>query len=305
MTTFNKICSVLMPAYNAEKYISKAIESILAQTYRNFELIILDDGSHDSTNNIAQSYARQDPRVKVHRQENSGVIVSLNQLVELSTGEILFRMDADDVSLDTRFERQLAYLEQHPEVIALGSRVQLMDPDGDPINDDFFNAVTHEQIDGLNLSVRAALCHPAVAMRKSAVVKLGGYRSEYAHAEDLDLFLRMAELGRLANLEETLLRYRLHPDSIGHTKTQHQFRSASAAVNEARRRRGISATQHDEALPLPSAEHRLQDHHEKWAWWALKGGHLITAKKHAKHVFLSRPFSLASVKLLFCALRGY
>jgi hypothetical protein len=141
-------------------------------------------------------------------------------------------------------------------------------------------------------------------MRKAAVTSICGYRVDYPHAEDIDLFLRLAEMGRLANLPEILLDYRQHANSIGYKHARAQQESARRAVAEARRRRGYGSIT---LLPYnePSPDQvTIADVHRKWGWWALEGGHLDTAKKHAWKAFKLDPLSIENVKLCACVIRG-
>lgn len=294
--------SVLLPVYNAERYLEFAIRSVLSQSYRDFELLLLNDGCSDNSSGIIERFCKQDARCRCLSWPNRGLVASLNSGIEAARGEILLRMDADDICRPGRFERQLRYLDAHPECVALSGRFLLIDPDGLPIME-MGDRLTHDQIDAGNLSGAGSfICHPAVAMRKGAVVAAGGYREAFAHAEDLDLFLRLAEIGRLANLPELLLDYRQHPDSIGYAKRTAQLQATRAAVMAARRRRHLPEMPPlapvEEAAPVPADIHRM------WGWWALSAKNLKTARKHAFKSLRYTPFSPASLRLLACVARG-
>ena len=196
--------SVAMPVYNSEKYVAKAVASILAQTFEDFEFLIVDDGSTDASRAILQEYAARDRRIKLTSRPNTGYLVALNEMLRRARGEYIARMDADDVALPERFERQIQYLDDHPECVLLGSRVIIIDPDGDPLRE-MGDALTHEEIDNALMNAMGQLVyHPSVMFRRQVVLDLGGYRPEYYLTEDLDLFLRLAEVGRVANLAEPL-----------------------------------------------------------------------------------------------------
>jgi glycosyltransferase involved in cell wall biosynthesis len=200
--------SVILPVHNAGKFLDAAIESVLRQSHADFELLLLNDGSSDSSLKRLEYYAARDARCKVHSWPNRGVPQTLNEGIRLARADILVRMDADDICHPLRFEKQLKYLNAHPECAAVGTQVMLIDPEGWPIRP-FVEATRHSSIDAEHLAGRGgAIAHPSVAMRKSAVASIGGYRTEFTRAQDIDLFLRLAEVGQLANLPEVLLDYR-------------------------------------------------------------------------------------------------
>lgn len=303
-THVTPVASVILPVYNAGEYLDAAIESVLGQSFTDFELLLLNDGSTDGSLDRLNHFAHLDTRCTVHSWLNRGLIQTLNEGIRLARADILFRMDADDICRPYRFERQMAYLRAHPECVAVGTQVMLIDPEGQPIRP-FIEETGHEAIDAAHLAGKGgAIAHPAAAMRKAALVGAGGYRAEFLHAEDIDLFLRLAEVGRLANLPEVLLDYRQHPNSIGYRHAQAQRDSARRAVAEARQRRGFG-----ELAPLPDNELSpsqvtMADVHRKWGWWALGGGHLDTAKKHAWKAFKLDSLNIENVKLCACVIRG-
>jgi glycosyltransferase involved in cell wall biosynthesis len=294
--------SVLMPVYNAERYVARAIESILAQTLGDFEFLIVDDGSKDGSRAIVERYAATDSRIKLVSRPNTGIVAALNEMIERSTGELLARMDADDVARPDRFERQVAYLDAHPECVMVGSRVRIIDPDGHPLT--ILNeALTHEQLDsGMLADAGQLIYHPSVVIRKRAIDQVGVYRDDFLHCEDLDLFLRLAETGRIVNLPEPLLDYREHMAKVGHERAVQQRQNSRRAVLEAHRRRGLP-----EPVGLPEPQGRsstLGEIYRTWAWWALMSGEVAVARKYAVASLPRAPFELASWKLLFCAIRG-
>src|SRR5213082_3006291 len=124
------VVSVLMPVYNAQRYLPAAVESILGQTFRDFEFIIIDDGSTDRSGEILRKFAAEDPRIKLISRPNTGYVVALNEALSCASGEFVARMDADDISLPTRFERQVAYLREHTDCVLVGTNVITMDSDG-------------------------------------------------------------------------------------------------------------------------------------------------------------------------------
>lgn len=304
MNTFkHPTISVLMPVYNAERYVAEAVESILAQTFADFEFIITDDGSTDGSHSILERYAKQDSRIRLISRPNTGYVVALNEMLALARSEFIARMDADDISLSERFARQIAFFEAHEECVALGSGYLVMDPDGQPLSEpDVLE--THEEIDAALLAgLRGVLAHPSTMFRGRALLQVGGYRSEFEPCEDRDLFLRLAEVGRLANLKEALLSYRMHSASVCATRTQEQDAKGQAALREAYERRGLPL----EALPPLRGRKSLceAERLRNWVWWALGSGHVKTARKHALRTVRLAPFSLESWRVLTCAMRGY
>lgn len=298
----NPIVSVLMPVYNTERYVAEAVESILAQTFEDFEFIIIDDGSTDRSLEILRQYEQRDPRFRVISRANTGLVVALNEMLGLAQGKYLARIDSDDVALPERFAKQVEYMEQHPDCVVLGSRMLLIDSDGDPIRE-MVDLFTHEQIDNHLLEGIAQIYHATVLMRREAVENVGGYRDAYRAAEDVDLFLRLAECGHLVNLPDVLTKYRQHLTSQGYANRQLQIRSADAAANSARLRRSLPSLERNTADAIYQAT--TADHYRKWSWWALGGGNVSTARKYAIAAVQQQPLSLESWQAMYCSLRGH
>jgi len=211
--------SVIMPAYNAELYIDDAIVSILSQTLQDFEFLIIDDGSSDSTLNIIQSYADKDKRIKFWKRDNRGIVYTLNELVALSSGEYIARMDADDISHPDRLEKQLSEMRKNPQCVILGSWIELI---GDK-NGIWHYRKTHEETVGLSFFGRACLSHPSLMLKKGLLEKIK-YRPEYEYIEDLDFLLNAinSELGEIYALPEVLLDYRVYDSSVCGSKKEMQ-----------------------------------------------------------------------------------
>ena len=188
-----------MPVYNAGNYLEMAVDSILNQTFTDFEFLVIDDGSSDESPAIMRRYQELDSRIRFSQRphENGNYVTALNHLIEMARGEFVARMDADDISSPERFDRQVAYLRAHPEVVAVSSRVRIVDKDLCPIRD-MCTEVTHERIDGLHMrSEGGQMSHPAAMIRTDAIRRLNGYRADYCAAEDFDL-LAPARGNRLA-----------------------------------------------------------------------------------------------------------
>ncbi len=273
--------SCSMPVYNAEKYLADAIDSILNQSFEDFELVVCNDGSTDGSVAILEAYAKKDSRVVfINRSENRGLIDTRNEILDHSQGEYFALMDADDISLSDRFERQVAFLDANPEHVLIGSRILLIDPDGHPMCALGIKE-THEEIDEWHMEGHsgAAICNPTIMMRTQAVRDAGGYEHGTACAEDYDLFLRLAELGKLATLSDVLLHYRQHLSSVGYQRNAEQRQAIRVAVEKAYERRRISdpVKLHDEAVPNRTAAYAYR----QWVEWSLRGGNADTARRYA------------------------
>ena len=216
MTTCSPIVSVVMPVYNGAAYLREALDSILAQTYKDFEFIIVDDGSTDASPDILREYASQDLRIRIVSQRNQGVPVALNAGLSIATGRYVARMDADDISFPERLEKQVRYLDVHPEVAVLGTQVINIDANGHQVK-----YQVRMPCDPLKVACRMvslwSMYHPSVMFRKDVILSLGGYR-DIEGGEDLDLWLRVSAKAHLANLQELLFKYRFHQEQITVTK---------------------------------------------------------------------------------------
>ena len=221
------VVSVVMPVFNVERFLREAVESILDQTFRDFEFIIIDDGSTDGTPSILDSYARRESRVRVYYQENRGVVESLNRGCGLARGRYIARMDGDDIAVRDRLMWQIEFMERHAEIGTVGGALELIDAGGRTLHCLHY-PVKNEDIKGA-LQLSSALPHPAVVIRTEAFLSVGGYRRAFLDAEDCDLWLRIAQRWRLANLKAVVLRYRIHPDQVSYQKLRQQTLSALAA----------------------------------------------------------------------------
>ena len=205
--------TVLMPVYNTAGFLKEAIESILTQTYRDFELIIINDGSTDDSQRVIESF--NDPRIKVIRNEqNIGIIKSRNKGLLLAQGDFIANMDSDDVSQPTRFEKQVKFLEQHQEVAIVATRLSLVDKEG-KIQGNWPDDVNCTTIEAIKRSLPKVNCigQPTVMMRAD-VVKPITYNENFLFNEDWGLWLTLLAEGHvIAKLDEALLNYRIHESS--------------------------------------------------------------------------------------------
>lgn len=208
------IVSVILPVYNCQNYVLEAVQSILNQTYKNFELIIIDDCSTDNTHSIIQKI--DDSRIQIVRKvKNSGYTDSLNIGINISKGKYIARMDGDDISLPNRFEKQLEILEKNPEIILCGTAIQILNS-----NTILSHPSIHEEI-LVKLCFGTSFYHPTVMIRKEVLIA-NNYNSKFEPAEDYELWTRLAFLGKFHNINEVLLNYRVHTNQISFTKNELQ-----------------------------------------------------------------------------------
>ncbi len=302
MNTSPPCVCVLLAVHNGEKYLRQAVQSVLDQTFTDFVFLIIDDGSTDGSPQILREFAAADPRIQLITQPNAGLTRTLNHGLKLAQSEFIARMDGDDICLPTRLEVQVDFLRKHRDVSLVGSSVEFIDPQGCLIGLKPGLIQEHEKIDADLLRKGWPIVHPAVMMRRSAVMDIGGYNEAYATNQDHDLFLRLSEHGRLANLPQALLKYRQHFDSISLAKFKQQGDTVEAIVRAAYQRRGLAIP--DGLLTSrPKAMSRL-DHHRAWCWAALAAGNIQTARKHALAALRLSPVSPPSWRMVYCALRG-
>jgi len=215
-----------MPVYNSERHVREAVDSILRQTFTNFELILIEDGSTDDTRSILNDYSRQDSRVVlVENGSHEGLVYSLNRGLAASRGKYIARMDADDVSLPDRFTLQVSYMEQHPEVGVLDANIVYIDVAGRALNRGRprFSHPESPNVIRWTLLWKCPINHPAVLMRRS-VLEEGGitYDPSYRDAEDREIFVQLGRRTLIARLPEVALQYRLVPTSISRGRSSEQ-----------------------------------------------------------------------------------
>jgi glycosyltransferase involved in cell wall biosynthesis len=294
--------SALMPVYNAARYLAEAIDSILAQTWTDFELIILNDGSTDGSGKILQRYAQQDDRIKLSSRNpggrtNRGIPKTRNELLAQASGEFIAVVDADDVSLPDRFARQLAFLRLHPDILCVGSDLNWIDQQNRPLGHCKMPQ-SNREIQALLLGGISMLHHPSALVRRSALLQVGGYDETMVASADLDLWLRLGEIGQLANLPETLLNHRLHSQSITHQQQTRQAADAHAACQRAWQRRGIVG----QFIRQPADHLHQHDFLLRCGWTGFNSGRREVARHCGVRAIATQPFSVAAWKLLACSI---
>src|SRR6266446_3427970 len=294
--------SVLMLVFNGEKYLGAAVESILAQTYPDFELVILDDGSTDGSLRMLRQFHRGDPRIRIISREHRGFDETANQLIGLAQGGYVALMAQDDIALPERLALQVAFLRNHPEVLCVGGSFELIDEEGRYLTV-LRQPETDQDIQRLNLVGHNSIHSACVMSRREPLLALGGFDPNFYPSEDLDLWLRLGEIGKLANLREPVLRYRVHSSSIS-AQTQSQMRAcARRACESAWRRRGIrrefEATA--DTRPGPDRNSRLK-FMLLYGWWAFNSRQRQTAIIYGWRAIRARPIKPDGWRLLLCAL---
>jgi hypothetical protein len=231
-----------MAVHNAGPLVARAIASIQAQTLRDLELLIVDDGSTDEGPSIMQRSSIADPRIHVHTQDHAGQAAALNLGCARARGKLIARMDADDVALPERLAAQAARMQDAPDLGLLGGAAIVVDEFDRELHE--LRYPTSDSEIRRSLPMDCPFAHPAVMLRNEVFQRTGGYRSAFAPADDYDLWLRIAEHHRLANLPQAVLRYRVHAGQLSQMQVEQQLLAAIGAQLAARLRR----TSGDDAL---------------------------------------------------------
>jgi len=304
MCEVTPLVSVVMPVFNTAAYLDEAINSILKQTFPEFELIIINDGSTDDSLIIIKLWEKKDPRIRLVEQKNKGRSYSRNKGLELAVSDYIVMMDSDDVAMPDRLRVCYDYLQKHPEVVAVSGQYEKICMYGVSMHVSSL-PLEHEFIERDLLQDKGnSFTQGASMYRKSLAQKVGGYNLSYVLGEDADLFLRMALHGKLINLPDVLLKYRRHPNSI-------TSRGDEKLVDNCMER--LKRAWLDRGLVLDgSFEHYLKnvsrrDKHEDillFGWNALGKGEVAIARRYAKKLFFFYPFSMGVCRFLYCAIRG-
>jgi glycosyltransferase involved in cell wall biosynthesis len=252
------LVTVLTPVFNGERYLAEAIESVLAQTFRGFEYIIVNDGSTDASEAIAQCYAARDPRIKVLSHPNIGAAGAMNRGLAAASGTWVAILDHDDVCAPTRIERQLRAAQAQSQIAVWGSFAWRVGPRrqrlrllrvGPTSGQEFRRLRDHDEI--------VPLIHPTAFLHRETILQLGGYDAAFRGAEDIELWSRVADAYAIQVIPEALLDYRMHDTSFSSTQVLKLERAHRWILARQRARRA--------GAPIPSyAEFRAREHAEPW-----------------------------------------
>lgn len=242
--------SVLMTVYNGMPYLPAAVDSVLRQSFQDFEFIIVNDGSTDGTAEYLASLA--DPRIRIIEQENGGTAKAANNGLQHCGGEYIARMDADDVSLPHRLETQVAFLDAHPQVGLVGAQMAPLGESG--VGPSLNLPVTHEDIFYAMMEGRHGLAHACILMRTELLKKIGGYW-DVPLQDAWDMMIRMGEVSKLANIDQLLHHYRVHIESLNGKGMRRMRLSIDYARERARRRQNnLPSISHEEFAAARDAQ---------------------------------------------------
>lgn len=292
--------SVVMSVYNGEKYLRAAVESVLQQSFTDFEFIIVNDGSTDRTRAILESY--QDPRILLMHQENVGLTKSLNRALARAKGEFIARQDADDLSLPDRLRIQVEFLADNSEVSLVGSAVQVIDGEGCELT--IFRPPCDFPTIAQKLKSYNCFWHGSVLFRRSCLTVLGGYTEAFTTAQDYDLWLRFAEKYQLANLALPLYAYRFNPNAVTFKRIVSQRRMAEMARKLATARENhlperdlLEGFDKFVKSPLTQAEKRdIVQSYKPWCRLLLNKDKLASARHLMSSVFKYHPSPLLRLR---------
>lgn len=253
--------SVLMPVYNTELYVEEAIDSILAQTFKDFELIIINDGSSDSSEQKILKYS--DERIRyIKNEENIKLIATLNKGIDLAKGEYIVRMDADDISLPDRILKQVEFMDTNPEIGVSGTWFRLLGTD-----EVIEHPVSDTQV-RVKMFVNTPFAHPSVIIRKKVLTTHNlYYNKEYIHGEDYELWYQVSKVSKLANIPEVLLSYRVHDNQVTR-KHPGENRTASDMVRIMQAEELVGAmTEDQKSVHIMTLVHDSMDHPSSSLRW--------------------------------------
>ncbi|TWU20715.1 putative glycosyltransferase EpsE [Novipirellula galeiformis] len=280
--------SVVIPVYNASAYLAEAVESVLRQTFTDWELVAVDDGSSDNSLEILRGFESQDSRIKVLPLTHRGIAGTRNAGIHAAQGEYLAALDNDDIMCPRRLEVQVDFMRKHPDFVAVGAAGLLVDADGDPIAERSFPS-SSEEVESELLKGRNPLMQSGMMFRREAMLRVGAYQDDRNFAEDYDLFLRLTEIGRIGNLNEVLMRQRQHISRASAAHYADQNRVVMLALRDAYARRGLTQS-------LPTIEGSwhpttARDYHIRCASDAWDAGNITTVRKHAGALVREQAFS--------------
>lgn len=259
------LVSVVMPLYNAAAFLKEAIDSVLHQSFQDFELILINDGSTDTSENIIKGYS--DKRIVYLYQQNAGVAATLNKGVEMATGKYIWRHDADDISLPVKLEEQVKFLQNYPEFELCGVQVAFLTERGKPAwdfrqpNNKYFGAAPFIEVKREHFNPYSPITHGTVLMSTRSIRELGAYRKEFITGEDIDLWLRFLQRYRAAVLNQCLSLHRLSSSSATkvHGWKNEFFRNLAFEYFDQREKEGMDDLQKGTYIPPKAPETATED----------------------------------------------
>ncbi len=290
--------SVLTTAHNSAKYLHEALDSIFAQTFQDFELVVVDDGSTDDTADILAEYADKHPRMTVlTNSQCQGISRSANRGLQACRAPVIARMDADDIAYPDRLEKQLAFFRSH-DAVAVGCYVEFIDHRGRELTV-MLSPTDDQTIQELLLQGDCTVWHTGSMMDAAALRQVGGYNEAYGSAVDIELWLRLGEVGRLLNQPETLQQYRYYGDSVSAIRREQQMKLCEQATREAAARRGVEPSfikkEHWRSGATKASKLRFI---HRLGWWAHRSGHRRTTAIYGLKSLRLRPWSWQGWMLL-------
>ena len=298
--------SVCMATWNREKYLHQTIESILNQTFTEFEFIIINDGSTDNSKSILKTFAALDDRIVLIHQENAGCYPSRNRALSLAKSKYTAVVDSDDPCRKDRLEKQYNFLESNPDHVCVGSFVRVMDAQGNLFQIREYQT-THEQINQSLLNADG-MSHPCLMFRTDVVRSFGGYNQSAPCGADYHLALMLSEHGKVANLPHPLTYWRIHNDSISSAKQNKQKQMSYHYCKLAHARRNLPFDLTFEQYCIQHFDtHTYHDPSMISAMlsnYALRSGNFSAARKYALNSIRQSPFKINNWKLLKWSLTG-
>lgn len=221
--------SVVMPLYRGQKFLRESIDSVLRQTFGDFEFLVIVDDATEETRRILDEYKKVDSRIIVYYNDGIGLIDSLNLGFKAARGKYIARMDSDDICLPARLEKQFRYMEEHPGIGVLGTGFEIINGNGDTMH--VFRPIDNPGLIRWRLIYDNCLTHSSVIIRKSILKKIGCYRSNARYAEDYDLWVRASRVTDISNHCDILMKYRVHDESVSMRKFEEQEKTVREIVS--------------------------------------------------------------------------
>ncbi|WP_139827968.1 glycosyltransferase family 2 protein [Marivirga sericea] len=295
MENSSPILSIVMPAYNAGAYIKDAIDSVLNQSFRHFELIIINDGSTDETHKIIMSI--NDERIKYYKnKKNEGLFFTRNRGLSLSEGKYIAMLDSDDIAIQGKFQYQIDFLEKNPDIALLGSSAIIIDENGFETGEVYIQKAPSAAYPSIMLFNNYIIQSSIICKRK--IIQKFGYRPEFPPAEDYDLWVRIAKEYSIYSLQKPLIKYRVHSSSISHTNRDIQINGIKNNYREQLKWLRIDATASEIELHYNIANSTFEgskDFFKTGRSWLKK----IHAQNNKTRIFSSKIFNYILLRMWF------